>query len=217
MEIAGNERESAASVRRQCLLQPPRELDLAAKLLDAAADALLSGRRQLARELVAQSASFPEILDYVCKLVGPMTKDVHRWVGIPKSDTSAKAGMPPRAVELQVYNDDGWRCRFCGIRVVSREARSVLSRAFELGSEWTSNAKQKHSALYAMGSSLDHILPRSRRGDNERANLVTACYGCQFGRGSCTLEEVELTDPRERPAVRDSWDGLTRLLRKATT
>lgn len=186
---------SAASTLRQCLLPPPPELDLAAKLLDAAADALLAERTELARELVAQSASFPEIFEYVSKLVGPMTKDVHRWIGIPKSDTSEKVGMPHRAIELQVYDDDGWRCRFRGIRVVSREARGVLSKAFDLGSEWTSNTKQKHSALYAMGSSLDHIVPRSRLGGNERTNLVTACYGCQFGRGSCTLGEVELIDP----------------------
>lgn len=67
--------------------------------------------------------------------------------------------------------------------------------------------------LLVLKASLDHILPHSRGGDNDPSNLVTACYPCQFGRSSWTLEEVGLTDPRLRPPVVDNWDGLMRLAR----
>jgi len=40
---------------RRCLLEPSPELELAAKLLDAAADALLLGYTALARELIAEA------------------------------------------------------------------------------------------------------------------------------------------------------------------
>ncbi len=71
---------------------------------------------------------------------------------------------------------------------------------------------QRHSSLYAMAVSLDHIIPHSRGGKNELPNFVTACYLCQFGRGNFTLEEVEFNNPLDRAPGVTGWDGLTRLV-----
>lgn len=47
--------EGRSELMRRCLLEPIPELELAAKLLDAAADALLLGYTALARELIAEA------------------------------------------------------------------------------------------------------------------------------------------------------------------
>lgn len=61
-------------------------------------------------------------------------------------------------------------------------------------------------------------IPRSLGGPNTRHNLIVACAPCNTAKGSYTLAEMRLTDPRERPRVVpagfDEWDGLTILLKK---
>ena len=203
---------------RISLLQPIAELDLAAKLLDAAADALLAGRESLARELVVRS-DLREIGAYAQRLVGKMSEAVHIQVRRPKSLPKASrdpARMPSETDQASIFRRDGWRCRFCGVRVISRAARSIFTRQFPEETRWTLPEFQRHYALYALASSLDHVLPHGRGGKNETSNFVTACYCCQFGRGEWTLEEVGLLDPRDRPPVVDSWDGLIRITKSAT-
>lgn len=199
---------------RQSLLVPIAELELAAKLLDAAADALLLQRVPLARELV-HAANFPAITDYARRLVGAMTLDVHRRTRRPQCLPKAErdpARMRTPSGQAAVFARDGWRCRYCGIKVICKSARSVFTRIVPIPAAWTSVRRQGHSALYALASSLDHVVPHGRGGRNEDANFVTACYGCQFGRGEWTLDEVQVTDPRGREPVIDSWDGLRRLV-----
>ena len=198
---------------RQSLLTPIPELDLAARLLDAAAEAILVDRTALAGQLIVQ-ADFPEIMDYAKRLVGKMSLEVHRVTQRPTDDekpTRDSTRMPTKAEQSAIFARDGWRCRFCGIKVICRSARSVLTRMFHIQAHWTSLEFQRHSALYAMASSLDHVVPHSRGGKNEASNFVTACYCCQFGRGEWKLNEVELMDPRDREPVVDSWDGLCRI------
>lgn len=54
---------------RQSLLPPIDELELAAKLLDTAADAILIDRLSLARKLVSD-ADIPEVSNYAIRVVG---------------------------------------------------------------------------------------------------------------------------------------------------
>lgn len=198
---------------RRCLLNPIPELELAAKLLDATAEALLQSRVDLAGKLFV-AADFPEIMGYARELVGPLSSAVHRMVKRPKCLPKAARDptrMPTPNEQLSIFERDGWRCRFCGTKVICKAARAVLVRLFPFESRWTSAEYLRHSALYAMASSLDHVIPHGRGGKNEVENFVTACYCCQFGRGEWLLDEVEVQDPRARPPVVDSWDGLSRI------
>ena len=44
---------------------------------------------------------------------------------------------------------------------------------------------------------------------NDIENIVVACGVCNFQKGNSTLEELSLTDPRDRPPIPgDEWDGL---------
>src|SRR3990167_6202408 len=101
---------------RNSLRTPIPEIELAAKLLDAAGDALVSGRRELASQLL-DAANIPEIMEYAISIVGKMSVEVHRQTKRPKCLPVAErdpARMPPGSVQDSIFARDGWRCRFCG-------------------------------------------------------------------------------------------------------
>ena len=199
---------------RKSLLEPIKELELAAKLLDAAGNALIMGRSVLTSELVRR-ADIPEIMKYAVMLVGKMSNEVHRHTRRPKclsKEQRDPTRMPTSTVQEAIFARDGWRCRFCGIKVISKAARAVLIRLYPDKTHWVKQEFQRHSALYAMASSLDHIVPHGRGGKNEECNFVTACYCCQFGRGEWTIDEVEVSDPFKHEPVIDAWDGLVRIV-----
>lgn len=56
------------------------------------------------------------------------------------------------------------------------------------------------------------MLPHAYGGPNDLDNLVVSCAACNFGKMFYRLEELGLTDPRERPPIQPQWDGLERLL-----
>lgn len=200
-------------VMRRCLLEPTSAHAKAADLLAAAADALLSDDDKRAAAFLAQ-ADLPAVHEHVLRLVSKMTPEVHRCIRRPvplPKESRHPDRMPSQSVEWQIYARDGWRCRFCGIKVISRKARGVLVSRFPEETRWSAPEFERHAALYALASSLDHVVPHRRGGTNSADNFVTACYGCQFGRGEWSLEEVEVEDPRLHVPRIDYWDGLTRL------
>jgi len=203
---------------RRSLLAPLPEHAVAADLLSAGADALAAGDIETARERLRQ-ADLPVLFDYARKLMGPELPDIHRRRPVaapPAKPPKAKARMPTAAETLALFARDGWRCRFCGCRVVSGRARSTI-RACLPGSVPWGEGEGYHGAFFAMTASVDHVVPHSAGGGNEPENLVTACWSCQFGRGSYTIEELGLLDPRDRLPVVDGWDGLSRVIGKTGT
>jgi len=204
---------------RRCFLTPIPQLSAAADLLASAADSLLVGDTASARQLVAE-ADMPVIAAYTSLVTGAVNPLVHWQSAMPsagaESGRSAQR-MPSSSVERAICVRDGWRCRYCGSRVIDRSMRARLHRCLPDVARWGARNVDKHSALAALSASLDHVVPHSRGGTNDEPNLVTACNACQFGRGQWTLDEVGFYDPREFPPTSDSWDGLTRLSRLATT
>jgi hypothetical protein len=75
--------------------------------------------------------------------------------------------------------------------------------------------RARHGIRLIVQATFDHVIPAARfkgEGANNLANLVTSCWSCNFGRAHFTLEELGLTDPRERVSIVDSgWDGLVQL------
>ena len=204
---------------RRCFLTPIPQLSSAANLLASAADSLLAGDTANARQLVT-GADMPVIAAYTALVTGSVNPLVHWQSAMPsvgaEFERSAQR-MPSSSSERAIYVRDGWRCRYCGTRVIDRSMRTRLHRYLPDVARWGARNADKHTALAALSASLDHVIPHSRGGTNDELNLVTACNACQFGRGQWTLEEVGFFDPREYPPTRDSWDGLTRLSRLATT
>ncbi len=204
---------------RRCFLTPIPQLSSAADLLASAADSLLEGDAANARQLVAK-ADLPVIAAYTAHVTGAVNPLVHWQSAMPARDAELARSaqrMPSSGVERAICVRDGWRCRYCGTRVIDRQMRARLHRCLPDVARWGRRNVDKHAALAALSASLDHIVPHSRGGTNDEPNLVTACNACQFGRGQWTLEEVGFFDPREYPPTLDTWDGLMRLSRLAPT
>ncbi len=199
---------------RACLLPPIPELEIAADLLAAAADALLATDLDLAKEKLRQ-ANDPVLYQHAKRIIGQADPQVHRHRPIaraPAAIAKATRRMPSAEDQRAMYARDGWRCRFCGCRIVLDRARRAMRNQVPDAIPW-SEAEGFHAAFYALSGSVDHVLPHSAGGGNDLDNIVTACWPCQFGRSAWLIEEVGLIDPRSRPPVADSWDGLTRMLR----
>jgi 5-methylcytosine-specific restriction endonuclease McrA len=73
---------------------------------------------------------------------------------------------------LRIYTRDKFRCQYCG-------------------------AKKTASEL-----TLDHILPRSRGGDNSPINVVTACLKCNNRKGDRTPDEARMPLLTSQTALR---------------
>ena len=202
---------------RICLVEPIPELEEAADLLGAAADAALAGDEALARERLRQ-ADMPVVHAYARRIMGRFDPHIHRRrpaTAVMPLTPKAVRRNPSAAEERALYARDGWRCRFCGCRVVPKEVRDRLRRLLPGAISTDPQDRDHHGAFLALTAVPDHVVPHWAGGGNELENLVTACWPCNNGRGRLSLEEVGLIDPRTRPTManQDHWDGLQRVLR----
>ena len=125
------------------------------------------------------------------------------------SDPEVVVARMSSALVSEVFSRDRWRCRYCGLRVIQPAAARRLRHALAELVPWGPTDEDKHAALMILRASPDHVVPRSRLGKDEEANLVTACHSCQFKKGNSTLAELGLSDPRNRDVEGTSaWDGL---------
>jgi hypothetical protein len=195
---------------------PIVQLETAADLLDACANAVLIGDSTRAATLGRQ-ADMPELWLYADSIMGKTNRDIHRFRAVLSAGhpvLKVKSRMPVPSAVAAIGQRDGWRCRFCGCRVVSKQGRTCLVAALPEVFRWGSKNSEIHPALIALSATADHVVPHARGGTNEFDNLVTACWPCNFGRNNWLLEEVGLHDPRSRPPIVDGWDGLIRLAKQ---
>ena len=149
-------------------------------------------------------------------------KDPERPAGKVKNTEN-----PSASLRREVISRDGYFCRYCGVPVIDSRAQSVLRRAYPDELRWWSKKgepkssprnTEKHVFFQALDLDFDHVVPRSLGGVNSIRNLVVACAPCNTGKGSYTLTEMRLNDPRDRPPVWpvgfEEWDGLTCVLKE---
>jgi len=201
---------------RAYLLEPPAACEVAACCLSEAADALLSGDLGLAADWLRR-AEMKELVPYALRTMGGEYPDVFRWRPIDESKLVAATDLdkpnPGEPLRLQVHRRDGWRCRYCGCRVVDKKARDRMREHLPAQLRWTS-CYGDHAAFFVLTAVADHVVPRSWGGRTDLENLVTTCQVCNYGRGPYLLEEIGLIDPRHRePAPSEGWDGLERVKR----
>lgn len=124
--------------RHNFFVQPVPALDTAADRLFHAANALRAGDYEMAREMVRQ-AEIPELVDHaVAPIMSTVRPDILRWRPIdatslpPKGRVDNLSPSPSNRSKAMVemldkmYFRDGWRCRFCGCRVIRPEARDKM-------------------------------------------------------------------------------------------
>lgn len=205
---------------RNCLLEPPAEADHAASLLNAAVNAVLSDQKEEAADLL-RKANIRTLHAYAAFVMSPTAellgfKRGTRQVRLEALVPHLAPRMPTGADAEAIFSRDGFRCRYCGCRVVRPGVRSLLTALFPDIVQWPGGKggdQLKHAAFFALNGVLDHVEPYARGGNSSAENIVTACWPCNFGKEDHTVEELRLFDPRVRSPVVDDWDGLTRLVR----
>ena len=110
-------------------------------------------------------------------------------------DQRIERRMPSNKLRATLYQRDGWRCRFCSVRVVDPRALKELTQAFPAEARWGTGNANCHTGLLVLRASPDHVVPHCHGGDNSMENMVTACFVCQFARGELLLAEARVKDP----------------------
>jgi hypothetical protein len=126
--------------------------------------------------------------------------------------TKAQAAIPA-AIKREVASRDGWRCRYCGLRVVSPATMTALERLLPAAlpynpAEMGPASVTTHAMQCVLRLTWDHVHPHAAGGGNDLDNLVASCGGCNFNKGNCSLAELGLEDPRDRMPAVGEWDGL---------
>ncbi len=200
---------------KNCLRDPISEIFKAAEHLDAAISAHFAGNRRDADSLIrlADNPLIAEWTESLWGVGGPWSRPlrVERPAPFVEKDNRIKMRMPSSSQKRALLQRDGFHCKFCGIPVVRAEMRLVLRTFYPDALRWGGRNTDQHAGFQAMWLQYDHVLPHARGGTNEIDNVIVTCAPCNNGRSNLTLEEVGLADPRERPPIRSSWDGLERV------
>lgn len=204
---------------RTSMLPATPEMDRAAELLDLAAEMLLVGRNDEAAALIDQADIKPlfDVRDEAVR--APPVASVHRvrkvanlLPTIPKEQRAPPFTSESPLGEI-IFRRDGWRCRYCGCRVIPAKVRRWIDKRLPGTIRWDQATNVGcHAGFWTLWGTVDHVIPRALGGRNDPENLVTACMVCNFARENFTLEQLGLADTRSRPPSGDGWDGLTRLI-----
>ena len=201
---------------RESFLSPIPDVAVAADLLASAADSLLAQHEAEARSYV-EAADMPTLRAYTRSIASQMTRQIHRFrdvTGLPPVVPMIGRGprQPSPAMALDIFRRDGFRCRYCGCRVVFPKAQSVMSALLPGAVEWGARDIELNAAFYTLKGVLDHVVPHAHGGTSDSENVVASCQPCNYGKGPYFLQQFGLSDPRLRPPKTDGWDGLLRLL-----
>ncbi|MBB5189428.1 5-methylcytosine-specific restriction endonuclease McrA [Silvimonas terrae] len=198
---------------QSCFRAPIPEIADAARYLDAAVSAHLSGHRALAIELL-KLADMPAIREWTESIWGRGSAYIKvrtvEQVAAQAPIVRVVSRMPNAAEKQALLLRDGFHCRFCGIPVIRAETRKRIAAQYPDALPWGKKNNLQHAGFQAMWAQYDHILPHAKGGDNSIGNMVITCAPCNFGRMQYTLDETALLDPREREPIRSLWDGLER-------
>lgn len=74
----------------------------------------------------------------------------------------------------EIFDRDGWRCQLCG--------KKVDKRLY----------KTKGTARHSNAPSLDHIIPISKGGEHNKANVQCACYLCNCKKGNKVIGQLKM-------------------------
>lgn len=118
------------------------------------------------------------------------------------------ARMPAPSRWPEIFERDGWRCRWCGTKVVQRDALRLMSTMFPYDFPIGKSSDDVHGLALCTAASIDHVVAHAYGGTNGEYNLVTACAPCQIGRSEDLIDRLALQDPRDRPPQTEpEWHG----------
>lgn len=190
-----------------CLMPPPPSLVAAPDLLSAVATAIESGDPRTARvALVAIDVEACATYWAECEQLRCTVRHddkAHSYVG------TREKGSVNADLRRRITARDGWRCRYCSLRVVDGVFFARLMRA--VPDVFHDNVLESPNAICRIFTFVpDHVVPLAAGGPRDaEGNLVTSCGACNYpAKFSCLLDELGVEDPFTRAPVLDGWSGL---------
>lgn len=126
---------------------------------------------------------------------------------------------PSPARVAAIAERDGYRCGYCGIRVIEPAILKKVQMKVGLdvfpskSNKKGSSNRDYHGIWVTTAVTLDHVVPYSESGDDSDSNLITSCWGCNFGKYDYTCEELGLRSPRVSTDIDSMWRGLRDIVR----
>lgn len=211
---------SEFTIKANSIKEPIPHIFQACEFLSSAVEAHLHGN-QAAADALFRQANIPEVWNWVNPawvVVQPNVRvqkpdgDTHQ-VPMAERDTVRDVRKDPRAAKVRaaVLARDGYRCRYCGIPVVSADIRKIANKLYPDAVPWNEDPLEQHAAFQCLWLQYDHVVPHSHGGLSSEDNVVISCALCNFGKDKYTLRQLGLSDPRLRPPKPISWDGLESL------
>ena len=195
----------------KCLIDYPREFD---------------SQIDIVKQALTVAESKPKYASDLVRTINEQAMkrwfiDVALWSGAWRaklsgvSDDEQKVSHKRQAISQKrleaLFERDKWRCRYCGIRVAGNRKHFVkFAKAIRMPELVAGRTDETRHGLYLMlMASHDHVKSHSEGGSNEDSNLVTSCWGCQFGKYKYSLEALRLNNPlKTEPVMRGDWNGL---------
>lgn len=115
----------------------------------------------------------------------------------------------PKKYQKAVFKRDGYRCRYCGIRLLSQKfvkefSKKLNSNLFQRGK----TNKSTNGLILNFWPVADHVFPWNMGGQTNESNLVSSCSSCNYGKDGYTCEQLGIENPFDREPIVDNWDGL---------
>lgn len=115
----------------------------------------------------------------------------------------------PKKYQKTVFKRDGYKCRYCGIRLLSQEFIKEFSK--KLDSDFFQKGKTNkttHGLILILWPVADHVFPWNMGGQTNKNNLVSSCSSCNYGKDGYTCEQLGIENPFDRNPTINNWDGL---------
>ncbi len=116
----------------------------------------------------------------------------------------------PKKYQDEVFERDGYRCRYCGNKLISQEFIRLFIK--KLNSSLFQRAETNlgtHGIIHISWPVADHVIPWNKGGRTDLTNLVASCATCNYGKEGLTIEQLGIKNPFDRNPVVDEWKGLS--------
>lgn len=198
---------------KSCPLQPPKYFDKSLNTFIKSYTAALAGNINEAIKLLGETRG-EDLRNWYIEH-GQMSGWHYRVKALNKPKLKKYAGDLETnnrfaKYESQIYQRDGYRCRYCGIRVI--DTKALLKMEKMVGKEIfqvKGKNSDRHGVALVLRATIDHIKPLSRGGRTKLDNLVTSCWSCNYGKLNATLEQLGISNPLNKQSNPNrSWNGL---------
>jgi len=188
---------------RECVLPYPKEFETSIDLLLEASLLAVQGESGVkqARQLIKQMAD----------------AEMRAWF----DDLAQNSKRPTAKREIEIIREQGFHCRYCGIRLVPNKQLENLQNL--VGYETLPNRSQEkkrmrntdiHGIWLLTRATVDHVAPMAQGGRdvNRDQNLAACCWPCNYAKWKYTIEDLKIENPMCRQPRHTKWLGLTDIL-----